>query len=87
MITLPEYVAAQVDPGHGHLPIGVGAIRDGQLESIIAQVLELAAEIERPQAAVRVLGCARPYLGRETEPFAHKRLLRLFYGHPGSFLV
>src|SRR5258706_11841146 len=70
-------VTAQVDPGHRHLRVWIGAVRDGQLESVVAEVLEEAGEIERPQAAGRGSRGTRAEFPRGAGPFPPKRLLCL----------
>jgi len=53
------FVEVETDTGIvGH---GLGAITR---ETVIAEILEHTAEVERPERSIRVLVCARAHLGR-----------------------
>src|SRR5207249_6015659 len=54
----PLDMSAQVDASDCHLAVRVCPVTDGELEPVVAEVLELAAEIERLQRSVRVPGRA-----------------------------
>src|SRR3989441_5176958 len=64
----PLDMSAQVDASDCHLAVRVCPVTDGELEPVVAEVLELAAEIERLQRSVRVPGPAGTHLRRHTHP-------------------
>src|SRR6266576_2479669 len=77
----PLDMSAQVDASDCHLAVRVCPVTDGELEPVVAEVLELAAEIERLQRSVRVPGRAGTHLRCHTHPLTDEDSLRVFQRH------
>src|SRR5256885_13470697 len=70
-------MSAQVDASDCRLAVRVCPVTDGELEPVVAEVLELAAEIERLQRSVRVPGRAGTHLRCHTHPLTDEDSLRV----------
>src|SRR2546422_3255765 len=77
----PLDMSAQVDASDCHLAVRVCPVTDAELEPVVAEVLELAAEIERLQRSVRVPGRAGTHLRCHTHPLTDEDSLRVFQRH------